>query len=99
MNTRLYHVRKTKKKREEAENPISQSNSIQENHDPQADVDHLKSLIVCTTNLEKFREKLNATRSYRDLMMKTEETELKEHFPYFFTHPAIMVSFYNLSDS
>lgn len=62
-----------------------------ESYDFQNDVDLLKSLIVSDANLEVFKVKLNATREYRTEMMKKKETEFKEHFPYFFTHPMKLV--------
>lgn len=69
---------------------LSQTNSV-ETYNAQRDVDFLKSLIFSHENLAVFRQKLNATREYRAIMMTKKETEIKEHFPYFFTHPMTLV--------
>lgn len=62
------------------------------NYDPQKDVEMLKQLVINKDNLPIFEEKLNLTRDYRAEMMTKPETEIKEHFPYFHTHPMIFVS-------
>lgn len=90
-------MRVTKRKQVQAEavsaardvdSPPSEADGI---YDPKNDIDLLKSLIVGDENLEVFRQKLNATREYRAQMMTKKETEIKEHFPYFFTHPMKLV--------
>lgn len=62
------------------------------NYDPQKDVEMLMQLVINKDNLPIFEEKLNLTRNYRAEMMKKPETEIKEHFPYFHTHPMTFVS-------
>lgn len=96
LNARYYHVRATKRKQEEAERSISSLNTTTDKGDPQEDVNFLKTLIVIPENLELFKDKLNATRTYRTKMMEKDEVEFKEHFPYFFTHPLELVSLANL---
>lgn len=78
-------------KSDEANNNITPE--LSEKYDPQKDVDILKSLVVCSESLPVFKEKLNQTRKYRAEMMKKDEIEIKEHFPYFLTHPMILVHF------
>lgn len=62
-----------------------------ENHNVKDDVDLLKSLIVNTENLDLIKQLLNRTREYRAEMMLKNETEIKEHFPYFLSHPLELV--------
>lgn len=62
-----------------------------DNYDPENDVHLLKSLIVNVENLDTIKQLLNKTREYRAKMLDKKETEIKEHFPYFFSHPLELV--------
>lgn len=64
-------------------------------YNPQHDVDVLKSLIVNAENLDIIKQKLNRTRAYRKRMLQNNETEIKEHFPYFFSHPFDLVNLFS----
>lgn len=54
------------------------------------DVIFLKSLVMCENNMEVFLEKLNSTREHRAKMLLDKKINLKEAFPYFFTHPQMV---------
>lgn len=62
-----------------------------DNVDVKDDVDLLKSLIVNVDNLDRIKQLLNRTREYRAEMLLKSEVEIKEHFPYFFSHPLELV--------
>lgn len=54
----------------------------------------LKSLIVNEGNMNIIVDKLNLTREYRSTLLKRTDIELKEYFPYFFTHPPLVSQLY-----
>lgn len=57
-----------------------------------ADLNILKrSVINDTTDMEMIKEKLNATRQYRLDLMKRHETDVREQFPFFFSHPNLVI--------
>lgn len=100
LNTRLYYIRTMKRKQEQAEALDSQlDRSVNENlTNSEDDVNFLKGLVVCPGNMDVFKEKLNSSRKFRAEMMKKPETEIKEYFPYFFTHPIEMVILFFFAD-
>lgn len=55
------------------------------------DVIFLKSLVVSDENMKIFIEKLNSTRAHRMEMLLDKNIHLKEQFPYFFTHPELII--------
>lgn len=54
------------------------------------DVDFLKTVLVNEANMHVIKSKLQSTLSIRFEMMKTAELDLKETFPYFFTHSQLV---------
>lgn len=55
------------------------------------DVFELKNLIVCSENMETFKEKLKSTYNFRQEMIKTNNNlDLLENFPYFFSNPELV---------
>lgn len=54
------------------------------------EVRFLKSLPVIEENMDIYIQKLNLTRNYRQKMLLDKEINLKEQFPYFFTHPQMV---------
>ncbi|XP_055306986.1 uncharacterized protein LOC129571243 [Sitodiplosis mosellana] len=77
---------------------VSQSNqdsaiepNIENESTAKEDVVFLKSLIVTEENMAIFAEKLNFTREYRLKLLLDKEIHLKEWFPYFFTHPQLIL--------
>lgn len=97
LNARYYHVRKSKRKQENfemlcANGPVEsllQTSGVDE--DMEDDVHLLKTIIVNAENLDTIKQLLNKTREYRAQMLQKNETEIKEHFPYFFSHPLELV--------
>lgn len=71
---------------DDAVEPYVDNESIAEH-----DVLFLKSLIVTDENMPIFAEKLNSTREYRLKLLLDKEIHLKEWFPYFFTHPQLVL--------
>lgn len=63
-----------------------------ESNNVKDDVHILKSIIVNVENMDAIKQMLNRTREYRAQMLQKIETEIKEHFPYFFSHPFELVS-------
>lgn len=100
LNAWYYYIRQMKRKQVHSElvrangavdSTLQLSN---DNYDPDDDVQLLKSLVVNLENLNTIKQLLNKTREYRVIMLKKKETEIKEHFPYFFSHPLEMVGFH-----
>lgn len=100
LNVRYYYIRKMKRSQESSEllrangavaSPIQMPD---DNHDVQSDVHFLKSLIINVEHMDVIKQLLNRTREYRAQMLEKNETEIKEHFPYFFSHPLEMVGFH-----
>lgn len=54
------------------------------------DFEFLKNVIVNDSNLNLIIEKLNSTRKLRQRMLLAKETDLREHFSYFFSHPKLV---------
>lgn len=54
------------------------------------DVVFLKSLPVSDESMDTILQKLSSTRTYRQKMLLDKKIHLKEHFPYFFTHPDLV---------
>lgn len=55
------------------------------------DIHSMKTIIICKKTMDLMEEMLNKTRSYRLRLHKKNDVELKEYFPYFFSHPTQMV--------
>lgn len=97
LNVRYYYIRKMKRDQESSE--MLRANGAVEsplqmpddNHNVEDDVHLLKSLIINVENLDVIKQMLNRTREYRAQMLQKNETEIKEHFPYFFSHPLELV--------
>lgn len=62
-----------------------------DDHSMEDDVHLLKSIVINVENLDIIKQMLNKTREYRAQMLLKKETEIKEHFPYFFSHPLELV--------
>lgn len=50
----------------------------------------MKSIVVNEENMASLVEKLKVTRKFRRSLLKKPEVQLKEYFPYFFTHPDLV---------
>lgn len=50
----------------------------------------LKTVVVSQTNTAEIRKKLDVTRRLRDDMVKKDNVELMQEFPFFFTHPPLV---------
>lgn len=73
----------------EAENsiPTGEANTEVE------DMDYLKRAVITKTNFNSVVAKLNTTRSLRQRMLLDLNTDWRESFPFFFSHPKL-VSFF-----
>lgn len=101
INARLKYVRDLQNKLNRSASNISmhsiaadQNTTIENtsNDDEAAanDVLFLKTLVVSDEVMETIFQKLNSTREYRKKMLLDKTIHLKEHFPYFFTHPQLV---------
>lgn len=94
-NARLKNVRVAQRKlagSDRTSRRISRASGVTDaNYSAANDVIYLKSLIVSEENMEIFIEKLNSTRNYRLIMLQDKTVNLKEHFPYFFTNPEMVI--------
>lgn len=54
------------------------------------DMNYLKHVIVSEKEMATIIEKLNLTRKFRIRLLKETETDLREMFPFFFSHPALV---------
>lgn len=68
------------------------SNSLTENED----MEFLKHAIIEQANFKSIIEKLNSTRNLRRQMLLAKETDLRENFPFFFSHPKLVSCKYKL---
>lgn len=67
---------------------------IYNEEEAKADLNLLKRFVFNdSTNMEMVKEKLNATRQYRLNLMKVNGTDIREQFPFFFSHPNLVVIF------
>lgn len=57
----------------------------------------LKTAVVSQANIADVRKKLHATRRLRDEMVQKDNVELMQEFPFFFTHPTLVIVFPILS--
>lgn len=57
-----------------------------------ADINALKTIVVCNQNMDEIKEKLVATLEYRlNMIDQNVELDLLETFPYFFTDPSLVI--------
>lgn len=54
------------------------------------DYEFLKSAIIDQTDLEILKQKLDSTRSFRANMLQDKNIDLRENFPFFFSHPSLV---------
>lgn len=54
------------------------------------DVELLKLTVVNESNWSYIKAKLQSTLAYRFKLMEIPELDLKEYFPYFFSHPTLV---------
>lgn len=95
---KMRNVRTAEKKRNVNKSNVSMDVSTTEsfiNQDEIAerektDVELLKITVVNDSNLPYIKAKLQSTLSYRFRSMEKQELDLKENFPYFFTHPTLV---------
>lgn len=100
-NARLSYLREVQNKMNKSDkSKVSNSSQLDENASPISDDEAissvllLKSLVVTEENMETFIQKLNLTREYRQRMLLEKSINLKEQFPYFFTHPLLVKIIY-----
>lgn len=66
---------------------------IYNEEDANADLTILKRTVINqATDMEMIKEKLNATRKYRLNLMENNETDIREQFPFFFSHPSLVIT-------
>lgn len=65
------------------------SNMILPN-DPQQDLEFLKYSTIVDLDDETVKQKLNNTRNSRLDIMKDHQSDLREKFPFFFSHPKLV---------
>lgn len=102
LNSRLKNVREAHnrlKRQQENENLDANDDSSfdldlveHELSDEEAEqmVEVLKSTIVSPQTLDAVMVNLASTRKYRHKMLLSKELDLKQEFPYFFTHPSLV---------
>lgn len=90
-NARLKNMRGAQKKLTTNNNSNRRSARRSKIPNPSDDVIYLKSLVVSDENMPIFIEKLNSTRGHRMEMLLDKNIHLKEMFPYFFTHPDLVI--------
>lgn len=92
----LYNrVRYLRKKQSKFQQPLDQpeeeeNENIDERKTMAEDFLFLKTTILTKENIDEVKEKLKATVEYRDDLLKDENLDLKEHFPYFFVQPRLV---------
>lgn len=99
LNIRLKNIREAKKKFElnkmnsnipSAARPIIEQISEFSDTDADNELKLLKTMIVEPQTMTTIIEKLNLTRTYRHKILLDKELNLKEWFPFFFTHPQLV---------
>lgn len=96
LNNRLNYILARKKKAQKDNNDEKtniKADETNNNVDPVSiqDIQSMKTIIICKKNMDLMEERLNATHAYRLRMHKDNNVDLKEYFPYFFSHPKQMV--------
>lgn len=97
-HNRLKYLASKERNQKEAELSANDKNSgiasvgVYTEKDAENDLEILKRTVIKNvSNMEDIKNKLNATRKYRlDLMQKL-ETDIREKFPFFFSHPNLVV--------
>lgn len=100
LNARYNHVIFRNRRLKGLENAGEEPNSEAVVYSPdelQKSLEKLKRLPVNVQNLPEIRNLLNKTRDYRCSMLKpksdgSRDADIKENFPFFFTHPETTVS-------
>lgn len=54
------------------------------------DLEFLKGSIIDRTDLDVLKQKLDSTRSFRVNMLQDKNIDLRENFPFFFSHPSLV---------
>lgn len=76
-------------------NANKKSNNVDKANDSRRsmmdEIHSMKTIIICKKTLDLMEKKLNETRAYRLHLHKENDVDLKEYFPYFFSHPNQMV--------
>lgn len=54
------------------------------------DLDYLKYCVVNDAMDDTFIQKLNSTREIRKKIMDDQQTDIREHFPFFFVNPNLV---------
>lgn len=89
---RLKYVQQRRKNNEEPDlNEANHSHPQDEDaQNEEEDMDYLKRAVISKNNFASVVEKLNATRKLRQQMLLNKETDLREQFPFFFSHPELV---------
>lgn len=105
MNSRLKTVREARKRVERATKDScvldkSTNDSINTSfadhlsditdEDAQTELNALKSIVIDDTSIDLVMAKLRLTRKYRSKLLMDKNLNLKEYFPFFFTHPHLV---------
>lgn len=97
LNSRIKNLREAKNKLIQKRHVETNENSILAeqneigNDEAKAIITSLKSMAVVPEKLEEISQKLAITRKYRkNLLLGNVKLNLKELFPYFFTHPEVV---------
>lgn len=103
-NAIKYHIQSIKPRRVETStfdsvcSAVENVNLDNEYNDEQAqeDLRFLKGVVVNDHNMNEITLKLAKTAEYRTKLLEKKEIDLRNEFPYFFTHPRLVRMFYQL---
>lgn len=91
---RLYNrFRYLRNKDKKTSSPVNGELQSSVNEQPEFSPDdllYLKTTLISDSNIGEVRKRLEKTRKKRDEMVKDEETDLLEQFPFFFTCPQLV---------
>lgn len=92
--SRLKYLREVKRKQDAAgknKNEVQPIPEIISNAAAENEIEALKRVSISAETVGVVYDKLNVTRKYRLNLLKTNhEINLKEQFPFFFTHPDLV---------
>lgn len=90
--TRLKYL-KQRRNSHQIRNNSNENNNISQSTDAThevEDMEYLKHVVVDDVSFELIVEKLNSTRKFRQQMLQNKETDMRENFPFFFSHPKLV---------
>lgn len=93
INSRLKNIREAKNKLNKKKTSMANEHQIIEqlsDADAETELALLKTITVDSETMTRIIQKLNSTRTYRHKLLLDKEINLKEWFPFFFTHPKLV---------